>query len=66
MLYDSEKTAKFSEENSSEDGSAVMTLTANNFENGLQTGFVFVKFFAPWFVCLCNYYLICLDKKKLR
>lgn len=30
------------------DGSAVMTLTSNNFENGVQSGFVFVKFFAPW------------------
>ncbi|XP_077297082.1 thioredoxin domain-containing protein pretaporter [Arctopsyche grandis] len=30
------------------DGNAVMTLTTNNFENGVQSGFVFVKFFAPW------------------
>lgn len=56
MLYDSEKTAKFSEEDSTEDGSAVMTLTANNFENGLQTGFVFVKFFAPWSVLFLMYF----------
>jgi hypothetical protein len=29
---------------------AVLTLSADNFEHGISNEFVFVKFFAPWFV----------------